>query len=583
MAPWPNWVTESQRSDLDATGAPSFLELARRCGVPAPTIMHRLKAGLCVAVAIDPATRIPPIAKQKRQKRPRVPPPDDGLTARQRGARRREAARIARGNNLEALHPDVAREWVPDMNGGLQAHEVSPHSSKGMLKAAGWRCSACGLEYRAQLTNRTRRTKPSGCPRCGHASRDQRTEERVRARHERGENLEALFPKVAAELLTDDGAPADRVSPGNTRKRRWRCPACGHVYAASPNGRTARGNGCPECWRRRRMEQIGERIAAVVKGGRNLAATHPELCAEWHPDNPTTPSQVTPRSNNKVKWYHWSDGHKHEWTARVAARTDPKGPRGCPVCAGRVVSPDRNFAATAAREHPDLLQEWSPDNPFGPETYSPASNRRVKWRCSTPGCQNEWSTTIAVRVGGSGCAACSMAKRSKVEVRVVFELAQFFEDLDPTANPRVRIGGRIFEVDAVLSKEKQVAFEYDGCRFHEGQEDDDAERLRALEAAGWKVICFREAPLNAMNRYSFGWNGGKAFTRPHRVAQEVMRRARDLCGLALPDAAEAYLSADAPVARAAADQFIASKKVRSWTKRRVGTATGSEVPSKRDG
>ena len=556
---WPEWLTGEQRGELDATGAPSFLELARRCGVPAPTIIHRLKAGHPVAVATDPDTRFPPIAERKRQKKPRPAPPDDGLTAKQRGARRREAARIAAGNNLAALHPEVAGEWIPELNDGLTAAQVSPRTNK---RPAWWRCTLCGEAYSATISNRTRAVRPSGCPRCGAVVREQTREHTQAGKRAEGANLLALFPVIAADLLTDDGPSAEHVSPASSRKRRWRCPTCGEVYGATPAARTTRGNGCPGCWKRKRKDLIAERVAAKVRRGRTLAALHPHLVPEWSPENRRRPDEVTPRSDEKV-WWIGPCGHR--WNARVAARTDLKDPRGCPVCAGRAVSEDRNFKVA----HPECLDEWHfGKNERGPETFTPASNRKVWWRCLNPECKNEWQTAIAVRVAGSGCPMCTVARRSMVEIRIVYELAAFFPTIDPTVTPRIELAGGQVEPDAVLSWSEKVVFEYDGCRFHEAAKD--MERTARLTSEGWRVIALREEPLTPLTPESFTWNGQRAFAKPHRVAQEVLRRARDLCGLVLPPEADAYLAADAPVARVEADAFIRTKRVPAWRRRRRG-------------
>lgn len=568
---WPSWLADEQRADLDAAGAPSIMELARRCGVPAPTILHRLKAGHAVALATDPATRFPPIAKHKRQKRPRPAPPDDGLTARQRGARQREAVRIEGGNNLAALHPDVALEWVPELNDGLTAGQVSPRTNK---RLAWWRCARCAEPYQAPISNRTKRIRPSGCPKCAAVDRMLTKEEWLEEHRAAGANLRARFASIAAELLSDDGPPAELVSPASQNKRRWRCPDCGNVYRASPAGRTTRDNGCPECWIKRRAALITERVAAQVRSGRTLARAHPVLCPEWSSENALGPDQVTPRSNQKV-WWIGSCGHR--WNARVAARTDPKDPRGCPVCAGRAVSDDRNFKVL----HPEFLDEWSfAKNAKGPEEYTPASNQRVWWLCSNKECGKDWRMAIVVRLAGSGCPACTIAKRSMVEIRITFELAMFFPSIHPTEIARIQLEGGAVEPDALLSETEKVVFEYDGCRFHD--ESKDIDRTRRLTAAGWRVIALRELPLQPLTPESFTWNGQKAFAKPHRVAQEVLRRARDLCGLVLPPEADAYLAADAPLARVAADVFIKSRRVPAWRRRRRGRAPpvppGSHLP-----
>ena len=78
--------------------------------------------------------------------------------------------------------------------------------------------------------------------------------------------------------------------------------------------------GCPYCANK-----------LVYRGYNDLATTHPELAAEWHPtkNENLTPQDITFGSGKKV-W--WQCKNNHEWEASVDNRT--KG-RGCPVCSSR--------------------------------------------------------------------------------------------------------------------------------------------------------------------------------------------------------------------------------------------------------
>lgn len=60
-------------------------------------------------------------------------------------------------NDLATQYPDLARDWAPDLNGGLSAPEVLPGSS-----LRGWRC-ASGHEQHTMFRNRLR---AGGCTKC---------------------------------------------------------------------------------------------------------------------------------------------------------------------------------------------------------------------------------------------------------------------------------------------------------------------------------------------------------------------------------------------------------------------------------
>ena len=91
------------------------------------------------------------------------------------------------------------------------------------------------------------------------------------------------------------------------------------------------GSGCPVCANR------------VVKPRENdLAATHPDLAAQWHPtkNGKLTPRDVVHRTHRKV-WWRCEKGH--EWQATVASRVNGMG---CPVYAGKVITLDENDLRT---------------------------------------------------------------------------------------------------------------------------------------------------------------------------------------------------------------------------------------------
>ncbi len=460
---------------------------------------------------------------------------------------------MAAGNNLAVRFPEVARGWAADLNGGKSAHDVSPMANT----PAWWRCLACGSPYEAVVANRTRKSGTT-CPPCSRKANGQK---RAQARHEAGRNLAEMYPTIAAEMVVFVGEPpAKSVSPDSHEKRMWKCSTCGHTYKACPADRTRKSlktssRGCPACFSRLRAERNRQRVRDRLNQGHRLALTHPELCKEWHTDNVISPHDVTPGANVYVLW---KGACGHSWSDRVGARTNRADPRGCPVCAGQAVSADRNFKA----RYPRLAEEWSSKNDTNPEDYSPGSNRPVKWQCLNPACGNEWERPIIVRVAGNGCPKCTIAHRSLVEIWIAFELSRFFKDLNPEEVPKVDVGGRTLRPDAVLSYEHRLLFEYDGKRYHKDDEKT-LKRLALFQKEGWRVITARESPLPLIGDLHFSVDGGKAWRKPHEVAQWILRIAHAACGWPITPEAEEYLESDHPVARESADAFILSRRRRS--------------------
>ncbi len=124
----------------------------------------------------------------------------------------------------------------------------------------------------------------------------------------------------------------------------------------------------------------------------------PGLLAQWHPtrNGPLDPLTLRVGSHRRV-WWQCAQGH--EWQAGVGSRTQRE--TGCPVCSGRRVSPTRNLAAL----YPEIATTWHPTGnaPLTPDEVSPASSRRVWWRCAAG---HEWQVAVANRVMYD-CPFCS--------------------------------------------------------------------------------------------------------------------------------------------------------------------------------
>ena len=146
----------------------------------------------------------------------------------------------------------------------------------------------------------------------------------------------------------------------------------------------------------------------------NLAETHPELAAQWHPTkNRKQPTDFTAGSPLKVWWVCKegcaSCGRPHEWEARILKRTSVRMPTGCPVCSGLKCCECSSLAA----QRPDLMRDWDweANAELDPKQISLGSGRRVKWSCNRHG---TWITTVQSRTDlGTGCPGCAVEKRGK--------------------------------------------------------------------------------------------------------------------------------------------------------------------------
>ena len=270
---------------------------------------------------------------------------------------------------------DLLQQWMPLKNVPLTPKTVS----YGSKRRVWWKCEK-GHQWQAIIYTRAGGTS---CPYCGGK----------KAYH--GENdLASQRPDLAAQwhpAKNQGRTPAD-VTLGSHYKAWWVCEK-GHEWQAIVKSRAIGGTGCPICANRR------------LKAGENdLAATHPELARQWHPDRNggLTPHDVVAGTRRKV-WWRCDKGH--QWQANIAAKAGNNSD--CPVCAGKVVIPGENDLASA---FPDIAAQWHPtrNGTLTPEGVTPYSNKRVWWRC--PLGHNYQAAVGSRTMSGSDCPYCTGRK-----------------------------------------------------------------------------------------------------------------------------------------------------------------------------
>jgi hypothetical protein len=267
---------------------------------------------------------------------------------------------------LQAINPELAKEWHPTKNAPLTPKDVMP----SVRKKVWWTCRK-GHEWAAVIYNRN---NGCGCPIC------------AMRRVDKGNSLQTLRPDLAREWHPTRNAPLmpGDIVPGSVKKMWWLCRK-GHEWQIPVRARN-KGRGCPFC--------------AGKKVGKDncLRTVNPGLARQWHPTRnaPLTPADVTSRSGKKA-WWLCRKGH--EWTAVIASRT---GGNGCPYCAGQWVNEENCLQAV----RPNLAKEWHSrkNTPLTPKDVMPFSSRKVWWACRKG---HEWEDSLSHRSGGRGCPYCS--------------------------------------------------------------------------------------------------------------------------------------------------------------------------------
>ena len=137
--------------------------------------------------------------------------------------------KVGDDNNLEFLHPEIAKEWHPTKNGKLTPRDITPNSTKRIW----WLCSN-GHSYDAKSNVRV--SMKTNCPYCSGR------------RVGEDNNLEYVYPEIAKEwhpLKNGNRKPTNYTSRSDT-KVWWLCPNQ-HSYEAVIKNRTLNSSQCPYC------------------------------------------------------------------------------------------------------------------------------------------------------------------------------------------------------------------------------------------------------------------------------------------------------------------------------------------------
>lgn len=210
----------------------------------------------------------------------------------------------------------------------------------------------------------------------------------------------------------------------------------------------------------------------------SLEVLRPDLLEIWNNERNTsiTAGQVTPGSNKKV-WWKCKLGH--EWMATVTSISNGGS---CPICNGRKVQADYNSLAAL---NPQLAKEWHPTKN---KTLQPTqvtignSTENVWWLCPSG---HEYQATIYNRNHGTGCPACQRELKTSFPEQAIL----FYFRKCTRAMSRYLLNGKT-EIDIYLP-ELNVGIEYDGYRYHSGQEARKKEmrKDKIVNEAG--IILFR--------------------------------------------------------------------------------------------
>ena len=305
-------------------------------------------------------------------------------------------------NDLTSTHPEIAAQWHPTKNNGLRPTDVTAGSNKKIWWYLPYDDLHTGkhfdFEWVSSVCQRTMHNL--GCPFLSNSA--------VWVGYNDFQTIHPELSKYWHPVKNGNLKPTDVIATSGikvwwqlthydirTNKYftfEWEASVC-----AMTNGAT-----CPYLTN-----------SAVWQGFNDLATTHPELAAEWHPtkNNELKPTDIVAGCMKKVWWYlpyndpHTGKFYNFEWQATVNSRTQGSG---CPYLSGKSIWKGYNDLAT---KNPELAKEWHPikNGNLTPSDIQPQSSIKVWWYLPYNDIKTgkhfvfEWQATVSHRSNGSGC------------------------------------------------------------------------------------------------------------------------------------------------------------------------------------
>lgn len=307
-------------------------------------------------------------------------------------------------NDLQTNFPEIAKEWHPIKNGDLTPDKVMKYSTQKVWWYLPYDDPKTGkhfdFEWEDTVANRT--FGRIGCPYLsGHLV------------WVGFNDLATTHPEAAAHwhpTKNGDLTP-EMVTYGSNQMVWWLYPY------DDPNT----GKHFDFEWSSTVAAKVGSKYGcpyltndAVWVGFNDLATTHPEVAAQWHPtkNGNLTPEMVTAGSNQLAWWFlSYTDPstgkvYYFEWVRTVTLKV--RSLNDCPYTAGHAVWTGYNDLQSC---FPDIAEQWSEKNRFlKPDKIYKFSKMKAWWKC--PVCESEWRTSINSRtIRGTGCPKCASLKR----------------------------------------------------------------------------------------------------------------------------------------------------------------------------
>ena len=350
--------------------------------------------------------------------------------------------KIGYGNDLQSLHPSLAKEWHPTKNKPLSPEEFTSGSSKKVW----WVCSR-RHEWKASIAGRF---NGSGCPKCSNQT--SRPELyffcELKTLFKSVEHRKQVIDKEIDIFINDinlcieyDGSYWHKnptidfakrnhmIEKGfnviNVREKPLKKLSDNDVII-NPNSKFSesfiyflkffKNNNLLSIHQKevvekyiihnkQQNEQEYRKLLISLTNRLNeknsLAILYPELAKEWHPtkNKPLTPSDVPAFTHDKVWWLCPRGHERFKSVDNQSTKVKNNSKNICSDC------------NTISIKYPELAKEWHPtkNKPLTPSEIKPGSNKKRWWICKE---DHEYESSPNHRTGkkSRGCPYCANQK-----------------------------------------------------------------------------------------------------------------------------------------------------------------------------
>lgn len=270
------------------------------------------------------------------------------------------------------LSEELRHSLHPTLNTGVDLDAVAAMSNKKYW----WLCEI-GHAHEATAAHKTKGLK---CPVCNG-----------KQILEGFNDFASQYPDLVVQWHQNlNTIKPNEITRGYNNKVWWLCSK-GHSYETKPYNRTI-GTGCPVCANK-----------VIVEGFNDLATTHPEVAAQWHPtrNGSLTPQKISSGYAKKVWMLCVQENHEVE----VLIANCLLGNRiiNCLYCSGKKVLPGFNDIATT---NPEIVKYWhtTKNGSLLPSQVTKGSKNKIWWTCDN---EHDYELLPSNRIiTGDRCSFC---------------------------------------------------------------------------------------------------------------------------------------------------------------------------------